>query len=237
MKYILLYGSIILLAFSCSKMGDNIYDYASDERIYPGMFEIAMPRVGFERVEIDLMQAGRIPASLMKLGTAQKTVVEYDNTVIVIDSLCSWVNITGLTQSKTYRFYVYTIDKYGNKSVKRTASAVPYLTEDLEFLKIPAPTVKYTDNGSAVSADINWPAGLSSVMMYYIGLTYSYTDTDGLPKNGDRAGNPLFTAENLPKGEDVTISVTYHIVPILSNTPLRDTLQMVRPLIIHTPEQ
>jgi hypothetical protein len=217
-------------------MGDNIYDHASDERIYPGMFEIAMPRVGFERVEIDLMQAGRIPASMMKMGTAQKTVVEYDNTVIVIDSLCSWVNITGLTQSKTYRFYVYTIDKYGNKSVKRTPSAVPYLNEDLELLKIPTPVVTYADNGLTVSADINWPEGLSSVMMYYIGLTYSYTDADGLPRNGDRAGNPLFTAENLPKGEDVTISMKYDIVPIISNTALRDTLQLIKPLIIHTPE-
>jgi hypothetical protein len=217
-------------------MSDNIYDYASEERIYPGMFEIAMPRIGFERVEIDLMQAGRIPASLMKLGSAEKTVVEYDDTVIMIDSLCSWVNITGLTQEKTYRFDVYTIDKYGNKSVKRTASTVPFLNADLELLKIPVPVVTYTDNGATVSADINWPEGLSSVTMYYIGLTYFYTDADGSPKSGDRAGNPLFTAENLPKGENVTINMTYDIVPIVFNAAIRDTLQLIRPLVISTPE-
>ncbi|MDR1865787.1 MAG: DUF4998 domain-containing protein [Bacteroidales bacterium] len=233
----ILYSLVALIAVSCGKMGDNIYDQVTGERVYPGMFEIAMPRVGFERVEIDLMQAGRIPASLMKLGSAEKTVVEYDNTVIVIDSLCSWVNIIGLTQQKTYRFYVYTMDKYGNKSVKRTTTAVPYLNEDMELLRIPIPTIDYRVEGESVSADINWPDGLSSVLMYYIGLNYAYTDREGVYRKGDRAGNPLFTVDNLPKGQDVTINMQYDIVPIIINTAIRDTLPLIRPLVIHTPEQ
>jgi hypothetical protein len=49
------------------------------------------------------MEAGRIPSSQIHMGKAKKTVIECADFTEpdhrrVIDSICSWVNITGLTQ-------------------------------------------------------------------------------------------------------------------------------------------
>src|SRR5690606_4536856 len=111
----LVFAYLILLS-SC----EDIYDKQAQfegEIVYPAKYDTIIGHIGFERVEIDLLKAGRIPNTQINLGKAQKTRIEYDEETITIDSLVSHVNITGLNQSKLYRFKIFTIDEFGNESV------------------------------------------------------------------------------------------------------------------------
>ncbi|MEN6454313.1 MAG: hypothetical protein ABFD10_08635, partial [Prolixibacteraceae bacterium] len=71
---------------SCEGQYDNIEKYAG-EVIYPARFDTIFGHIGYERVEIDLMKAGRIPSSQLHLGKASKTVVEYGGEKHYIDSV------------------------------------------------------------------------------------------------------------------------------------------------------
>jgi hypothetical protein len=102
--------TVLLTAFaSCSDIYDNIEDYVNGEKVYADKLDgIIRIQVDYERVEIDLMTAGRIPSSQIIMGKAKKTVIECEDFAEpdhrrVIDSVCSWVNITGLTQLKLYQ--------------------------------------------------------------------------------------------------------------------------------------
>lgn len=79
MKQILI--SIITIAVltlaSCSGQYDNIEKYAG-EVVYPASYDTALVKIGYERVEIDLLKQGRIPSSELKMGKAKQTIVEYD---------------------------------------------------------------------------------------------------------------------------------------------------------------
>src|SRR3546814_4036495 len=82
-------------------MYDTLEEY-SGEVVYPAKYDTIVGHIGYERVEIDLMKAGRIPSSEIMMGKAVKTVIEYEDQVITLDSLVSWVNITGLTRSEEH---------------------------------------------------------------------------------------------------------------------------------------
>ena len=67
---------MLALCLSCSDVYDNIKEFSMKERIYPAHFDTIFAEPGYERVEIDLCKEGRLPASLMYLGKAQRTLVE-----------------------------------------------------------------------------------------------------------------------------------------------------------------
>ncbi|MCH5717337.1 DUF4998 domain-containing protein [Niabella hibiscisoli] len=167
---------VLTVVMSCSKMYDNIEKYAG-EVVYPGKYDTIIGRIGYERVEIDLIKAGRIPASQVKLGKAVKTIVEYDDKKIVLDTLASWLNIKDLKVSKLYRFRVYTQDDEGNVSVPQQIALIPYTQTDLSNLVITSPQAL-----TAPSAAIfTWPGNLSTALLNYYGLKYSYKDKGELP--------------------------------------------------------
>ncbi len=221
--------SVILLG-SCDGMYDSLDDY-SGEVVYPAKYDTIVGHIGYERVEIDLMKAGRIPTDKIKLGKAKKTVVEYDDQRIVIDSLVSWVNITGLTQPKLYRFQVYTIDEFDNKSVPHEIALIPYTSADVAALAISSPRV-LTSPSSAV---VDWPNGLSSVLLNYKSLSFSYTDKDGMEHTGEREADSRFFIPNLPSGEPVTVNITYNVVPKINNVPILDSILLTKELVINMP--
>ncbi|KAA6337075.1 hypothetical protein EZS27_014810 [termite gut metagenome] len=232
MKNILIVFSIALmvLLYSCSGMYDTLDQY-SGEIVYPAKFDTIVGRIGYERVEIDLMKAGRIPADQIRLGKAKKTVVEYDDKVIVIDTLSSWLNITGLTTSKLYRFNVYTIDDYENKSVSQEIALIPYTSSDRETLAVPSPRTL----ASPSSAVVDWPNGISSVLLDYYGLSYSYIDKDDDTKTGVRGTDSRFFVGNLESGQPVSIDITYKIVPRVNSAGILDTISIQKPLVINIP--
>jgi hypothetical protein len=212
-------------------MYDNIEDFVKEEKVYPGGFDMALGHIGYERVEIDLMYAGRIPASQMKLGKAKKTVIEYDGKPTPIDSLCSWVNIEGLTLPKLYRFKIYTVDEFGDKSIPVETALIPYTAGDKNNLSISVPRITYQTDGAV----INW-SSLTSASLNYYGLSFSYTDKDGVLRKGRQNNEkPSLTVDNLSAGSQVTVYLKHVVIPKVNNTPIIDTVYLENSLVLTIP--
>ena len=226
---------LVLIAFatgSCSKMTDSIEQYA-DEQVYPGKYDTIIGYIGYKRVEIELMKVGRIPSGDIKIGKAKKTVIEYDDKVITIDSLVSWVNITGLIQPKLYRFNIYTIDENNNKSVPQQIALIPYTESDLASLAIASPKIMASP-GAAV---FEWPNGLSSTLLDYKSLSFEYTDKDNTVIKGERTQDSRFVIANLSPSQEVTVKITYRVIPKINNTPIIDTLNLAIPVTLTMPTE
>jgi hypothetical protein len=233
MKRILFFLTVsatVLLASCDRDMYKNVEKFAAEEKVYPGGYDFANGLIGMERVEIDLLEAGRIPSGKVNLGKAKLTVVEYDGEEYPFDSLCSWVNVTGLTQAKLYRFKIYTVDEYHNKSVPQEVALVPFTGSDLEKLVVASPKVI----ASPWAATFVWP-NISSVLLDYYGLTFSYTDKDGNTVRGERGENPQFSVENLEAGTSSTIRIQYKIVPRVNDEPILDTVVIERSVLLNMP--
>lgn len=232
MKNIILIAALasIALLWSCDGMYDKQKEFEG-EIVYPAKFDTIIGKIGYERVEIDLLKAGRLPSSQIKMGKAKKTVVEYDNQEIVIDSLASWVNITGLTQSKLYRFRVFSIDEFGNKSVPQEIALIPFTRSDLASFAVSPPRVM----ASPSAAVIDWPNGITSVLMDYKGLSFEYSDKDGVVRSGQRGSDSRFFIGNVTAGQPVEIKMTYRIVPKINRVPILDTVSLVSKLMVNMP--
>lgn len=227
---IILIAACLGLLSACNGMYDTLDDY-SGEIVYPAKYDTIIGHIGFERVEIDLMKAGRIPSSEINMGKAKKTIIEYDGQVITLDSLVSWVNITGLTQPKLYRFKIYTVDEFDNASVPQEIALIPYTSADLENLAIASPRVMLSPS----AAVIDWPNGLSSVVLDYYGLNFSYTDKDGQVRDGQRGQDSRFFIGNLEAGEPVSVDMKYRVVPKVNGQPIIDTVTLAQPLELNMP--
>jgi hypothetical protein len=219
----------ILFSYSCNDMYDKIDNFVQEEKVYPGGFDRASGCIGYERVEIDLLNAGRIPAGQVNLGKAKKTVIEYDKEVITIDSLCSWVNIKNLTLSKLYRFKIYTIDEYGDKSIPVEAALIPYTLSDKNNLVISAPRIVYQPDGATVS----WVQSLNSILLNYYGLSFSYIDKSGVVRTGNTTGQtPSITMDNLVPGTQVTLNLKHTVIPKVNNVAIIDTVYLADSIVI-----
>ncbi len=223
---------IILTAFmwSCEDMYDKQGKYEG-EIVYPAKYDTVIGHIGFERVEIDLMKAGRIPSSQITLGKSKKTKITFDDQELLIDSLVSWVNITGLTQSKLYRFHITTVDEYGNESVPQEIALIPFTSSDLEGFAVSPPRVM----ASPSAAVVDWPNGISSVLMNYYGLKFNYIDKEGNTQSGERGSDSRFFVGNLKTGEAVNIDMEYKIIPIVNRVPILDTVIFSDELTINMP--
>jgi len=224
--------AIIIIAISCSRMFDNIEKYVESDIIYTENLDgIIRVQVGFERVEIDLMKAGRIPSSQIKMAKATKTVIECEDFTEpehrrVIDSVCSWVNVTGLKQLKNYRLTIYTEDKHGNRSLPLVADVRPYTAENLTTLEMGLPSVVEASS----SASLEWKDRLSTITYTVYSYTWCYTDRNGAEHTGGGKGDmPSLFVENVEKTKDIPVSFSFRTIPTLSNfdgtyTPILDTV-------------
>lgn len=231
--------TITLLSSCKDSIYDNIKNYSKEEIIYPAAFDTVYASIGYERAEIDLRKDGRLPASKLDLSKAVRTVVVYDEDspnpqIQVIDSVCSYVNVTGLTEPRLYRFKIYTEDEYGNKSIPQNISLVPYTKYDLEVLKqgILEPTLTMSPN----SLVMEWSTGLHTILMEYHGLSYAYTDQSGTVHEDSVKSNPRIFSTNLPAGQEVEFDMKYKVLPILENgDKLIDTVVFKKPYTVKMP--
>ena len=221
---------VLATIYSCKGMYDNIEPYA-DEIVYPAKYDTIISKVGFERVEIDLMKAGRIPSSKISMGKSQKTIIEYDNEKITIDSLVSWVNVTNLTQSKLYRIRIYTIDEFNNKSVPQVIAIIPYTKSDVDNLVVSSPRVL----SSPSAAVLDWPTSLSNILLNYNSLEYEYNDKNGTKVTGVRLSNPRIFTANLTPGVPFNMQIKYNVVPKVNGVPILDSVKVVTPITIDMP--
>lgn len=227
-------GILIVLAIialsSCKGIYENMDTYEG-EQIYPARFDTITGKIGYERVEIDLMKAGRISTDEIYMGKAKKTIVEYDDVKIVIDSVVSWVNIPKLTSPKLYRFKVYTEDEHGNKSVPQVIGLVPYTANELKSLAVASPRIFASPN----TAVLDWVGNLSSILLNYISLTYSYVDNTGEIRTGEREREPRIFAVNLTTGDEVKMNVLYKVVPKVNGVPILDSVELEQPVVFNMP--
>jgi len=222
---------------SCTGAYDSIKKFAPEEIIYPGRFDTIIGYIGYERVELDLLKAGKLPSSEINLGKAQKTVVEYDDQTIVFDSVCSSVSITGLTQPRLYRFSVYTTDDFGNKSVPQEIALTPFTASDAMNIAVAAPRV----TASPWTVALTWDGSLSSVLLNYYSLTYQWTDKDGNVITGTCQENPTISMNNLDPGTNVSLDIHYRVVPLVTRdgdsipTPILDTITVDHTFSLYMP--
>lgn len=231
---------VVIIMSACDRdaIYDNIKNFSEKEVIYPAAFDTIYGRIGYERVEIDLRKDGRIPASKITMGKAQKTVVTYDNDTsspveIEIDSICSYVNVSGLTEPRSYRFLIYTKDQYGNLSTPQEISLTPYTSYDRDIL-----AQGILDPSASIASSallLEWPTGLNTIMMEYHGMNYHYTDADNEVNSGNLMYSPRIYASNLPSGEEVIFDMTYRVLPIVEGVELLDTISVEKPLVIQMP--
>ncbi|GHV68470.1 hypothetical protein FACS1894199_15740 [Bacteroidia bacterium] len=231
MKRIAIFVLGAILLGSCSDMGDSVKDYVTEETVYPGRFDKAVATTGYENVEIDLLNAGRILSSEIYLGKAKKTVIEYGDKPDVRDSLCSWVKITGLTQPTTYKFTIYTMDEDGNKSLPVEVSRAPFTAADKELLLIPAPVIEHLGGGDV---KVEWQQNITSILLTYRDrLIYSYTPVGSGTAVRDTistAARPFFIVSNIAVG--ATLHIQYRVKPKVSNVEILDEIWLERPLVI-----
>jgi hypothetical protein len=215
---------------SCTEIYDNIEDFSMDEIVYPAHFDTAYGHIGFERVEIDLSKTGRIPSSQMKLGKAKKTIIMYNDTIVTIDSVCSWVNITNLKQPNLCRFKIYTADEFGNRSTPVEIALTPYTVADRDALSLPAPNLLL----STTSALVEWKTNLSSELFDVYRYSYVYTDKNGNRKTGGAEGDiPSFFVENVERNVPVVVEIIASIVPKINRkVPILDTISWTYPMEI-----
>jgi hypothetical protein len=222
MKKVIILCCLCLIAalnYQCKK--DSGGDDPGDNPPAAGNFDKITGKIGYERVEIDLIKAGRVPAGKLNFGTATKTVIEYDGTQTVIDSLCSWVNVTGLTQSKDYTFKIYAMDAAGtNKLAAKEISLKPYTSAELEKDVVLAQPKTVVFASSAV---LSWPYGVSTAFAEYYGLSYSYTDKHSATRTGTATGDyPQFILTDL--GTETTVKIKYKIIPKRDYIAIIDTV-------------
>ncbi|MFV0419416.1 MAG: DUF4998 domain-containing protein [Dysgonomonas sp.] len=231
-RHILLpFVAIMALSTSCDGMYDTLNDYAG-EIIYPAKFDTVVGYIGYNRVEIDLLKAGRIPASEIVMGKAKKTIVEYDNEKLVIDTLASWLNIGNLTSSKLYRFYIYTIDEFENKSVPQEVAIIPFTDSDKNSLVISSPKIMY----SPTSAVVDW-GSLSNLLYDYVDMSYKYVDKDGKEQKGEieEGELPRLFVKNLEPRSTVNITVIHNVIPKIDGKKILDVLPVENVITLTMP--
>jgi hypothetical protein len=244
MKRIIYFLSTVLVAalYSCSGQYDNIDLYATDESVYVGKYDDVSPgaiRIGYNRIEVDLTDEsmGRVPSDEMYMGKAKRTIIEYEEANVTvrrtIDSVCSWLNITGLTSPKTYIIKIYTEDGHGNKSVAVEALGKPFTDSDLAGISFPVPYMV----PSPSSVEFIWPedGGFASSLYRFVDLEYSYVNNEGdlISDKLTSRDVPRFDVLNLNMGESTPVYIASRIVPIMESGRIIDTL-VLRDTIVTT---
>lgn len=234
MKNIFIFSFVALIGlasiYSCKGIYDNVEPFGG-ERVYPAKFDTISGKIGFERVELNLMKAGRISSDQIYLGKASKTVVEYDKERIVIDSVVSWVNVPNLKISKLYRFKVYSEDQYGNRSVPQEIALIPYTSGELTTIAVQSPRVF----ASPSTAVLDWADKISSILLTYCDMTFSYQDKSGVTHKGFRDVNPRIFASNLNSGDEMKVDVNYRVVPKVNGVEILDTMVLNQKVSFYMP--
>lgn len=229
MKKLVFLILVVACMVSCKEVYEHIEDFATSETVYPGKYDTIFTRIGLYRIELDLLKAGRIPSDQVNLGKAVKTVVEVagEDKPRVWNEVRSWVNIDKLNERRLYQFKVYTLDEYDNQSVPVEIAAVPFTEADLvKYDVVPSPKV----SPSPLTSTFSWKDKIETPMMKYVGLTYRYKNRDGEPIEGfvSKDQETFFHMKKLNGETEYEVEVDFHVVPLIGEEPIVDTLLLKR---------
>ncbi|WP_158648309.1 DUF4998 domain-containing protein [Candidatus Symbiothrix dinenymphae] len=211
MKKCMILVGIVAALYSCNNdMYDNIKEMVNKEVVYPAGYDQAFvetgTRAGDERVEIDLYPGRPSAAEMAKLlSKAKKTVVEYGTERLVIDSVCSWVDIRNLTIANTYRFKIYTEDEHGNKSIPVEATGKPFTDADKGAMVVL--NTLSASVSQAIAICIEAPD-----MYTFCGASYSYPDETNDTLR-EESNTPMLIFHDLAAGATTKVNVSYHLLP------------------------
>lgn len=229
-KYIILIG-IVVATYSCNDdMYDNIKEMVNSEKIYLVGYDQAFvavnARSGEERVEIDLYPGRPSAAEMEKLlPKAKRTVVEYGDTTITMDSVCSWVNITNLIVPNTYRFVIYTENESGDQSIPVEVRQKPFTSADRDALVFTTVASATFEQGA-----INVSQSPQQYTTYKI--RYSYTDKDNVAQSGETDATYVIL-NNLRPDASTLATVSCYLLP----TGAIDTVWVERTVEVKTKSQ
>ena len=215
--------AVTALMTACKEGSDIIRDFATEETIYPGKFDTIFTTIGYNRIELDLLKAGRIPSEQIKLGKAKKTVVEVmgEDEPRVWNEVRSWVSVDGLNESRLYRFSVYTIDEFENRSVAQEADAVPFTDNEMSLIELPEPTILR----APTSITFSW-GKITNPMMKYVGLEYEYRDRDNNLKKGKLSERDaiFISMNNLNISVEYSMDVKLRVIPNRGDITVADSV-------------
>jgi hypothetical protein len=221
--FCIVYSVFSLALLSCSgDIFDNIKEHASTEKVYVGKYDKADIYVGINRLEIDLLEAGRIPADQVSIGKALNTIVEYDGIEHTYPGVHSWINIPNLTEQKLYRIKIYNVDELGNKSLPVEAAAIPFTDDDVAVLTVPVPQKLV----APTSMQLNWPTGLTSTFFEFHEMEYTYTDAAGVSQTDTSSNENSILVLNLAEASAGTVHLKLKVVPKQDEVPILDTVYL-----------
>jgi len=240
--------ALALLLVSCEDgQFQGVEDMWNKEVIYSSKIDYLSASVGYERlkiyfyklpptalVDIGSSLASSKPLTQVFLANARKIVVKYDDITLVYDEITDAVIVPNLLQKRLYRFYIHTMDEYGNLSVPITITGIPYVQSQIQDLSYDADTTMTFPSAGAVS--VRWPRGINN--QYYVGksIAYSYTDKSGTVQEGfSEAAIPIARLTNLQSGSTVTVHLKIMVIPyvnkvlIMDEVPLEADMQVIVP--------
>ncbi len=207
-KNVILVGIVAALCSCNNDIYDNIKELVDSEAVYPAAYKQAhvQARAGDKRVVIDLYPGRPSVAEMEKiLPKAKKTVVEYGDTLIRIDSLCSWVSIPNLTIPRTYRFLIYTENNEGDKSIPVEARQKPFTEADKGALVFTA-----TASASVSTGIVN--IAKAPDIYEICRVRYSYPDKNDVTQS-DESMNNVFVLNNLKAGALTVANLSCYLLP------------------------
>jgi hypothetical protein len=226
----------------------GVEDMWDKEVVYSSRINLVTVVVGYERLKFYLYKldpvrtelsvgvaANSKPLTQIFLANARKIVVKYDDVTLTFDEITDDVTIPGLTQKRLYRFYVYTMDAYGNLSVPATVTGIPYVQSNIEALFYDADTTMTYPSRGAVN--IRWPRGINNSDYVGRSVTYTYTDQSGDPVEGYSAASiPIARLTNLKPGSTVTVHLKIMVVPFVNKALIMDEVPLETDIEVVVPE-
>ncbi len=208
--------------FSCSDNEEYYEQYLSDIK-YSSKISNLQGQVGVEKVFLNWTNPND--------KVAERIHIEYgEGKVFETEDMVSECVIDGLDSGAGYNFDVYTLDRYGNKSVGSSIYLLPVTREYVDNFVSKVTTVQpvFTLQDGTLTA--TWPALDGNTFLRYAGeMSYSYT-IDGATVTGENnsgdASSETLIIPGIDKPVKVKLDYTMQYYPIISGKVINDIVEI-----------
>lgn len=205
---------------SCTKSIET-YDEFSGRIRYSSKISNLEGQIGIEKVVLNWIN----PEDKI----AKKIRIEYgDNLFIETESMVSTYTIKDLTSGGGYKFTVYTVDEYGNKSIGSDIFLVPYNKLYVDSFIDGVTTTKPTSQVEDDNLIVKWDNLLGNAFLRYTGVidfsyTYNNETISGRLDNGN-IDKEIISISDVSEPVSIDLEYTMYYYPIINNTLIMDTI-------------